>query len=100
MAVALFLEMNGWKFNPPEEEAVLQTLALAAGKIDADEFSAWLQASCVATKPYCAARTSWMISCKVVRPRKLFRSIVNAMSHGGSGSGCSPPPKNTASCSW
>lgn len=49
MAVALFLEMNGWKFNPPEEGAVLQTLALAAGKIDADEFSAWLQASCVAT---------------------------------------------------
>ena len=49
VAVALFLEMNGWKSNPPEEEAVLQTLALAAGEIDADVFSAWLQASCVAT---------------------------------------------------
>lgn len=49
MAVALFLDINGWKSNPPEEEAVLQTLALAAGEIAADEFSAWLQASCVAT---------------------------------------------------
>ena len=49
MAAALFLEMNGWKFNPSEEEAMLQPLALAAGEIDADEFSAWLQASCVAT---------------------------------------------------
>lgn len=49
MAAALFLEMNGWAFVAPEEEAVLQTLALAAGEIDADEFSAWLKASCVAT---------------------------------------------------
>jgi death-on-curing protein len=49
MAAALFLEMNGWTFHAPEEEAVLQTLALAAGAIDADEFSAWLKASCIAT---------------------------------------------------
>lgn len=48
MAAALFLELNGWIFHPPEEEAVLQTLALAAGEIDAGEFSAWLERSCSA----------------------------------------------------
>ncbi len=47
MAAALFLEINGWHFRAPEEEAVLHTLALAAGEIDADAFSAWLQDSCV-----------------------------------------------------
>ncbi len=46
MAAALFLEVNGWVFNPPEEEAVLQTLALAAGELDADGFAAWLERSC------------------------------------------------------
>jgi Uma2 family endonuclease len=48
---------------------------------------------------YLAARTSWMMICRVVRPRKVLRSIVNAMSHGGSGRATSPPPKKTASCS-
>jgi len=47
MAAALSLELNGWIFCPPEEEAVLQTLALAAGELDADGFSAWLERSCV-----------------------------------------------------
>jgi death-on-curing protein len=46
MAAALFLEINGWIFHPPEEQAVLHTLALAAGEIDADAFSAWLAQSC------------------------------------------------------
>ncbi len=46
MAAALFLEINGWIFQAPEAEAVLMTLALAAGELDADEFSAWLQRSC------------------------------------------------------
>lgn len=49
MAAAMFLEVNGWTFQAPEEQAVLQTLALAAGEIDADEFAAWLKATCVAT---------------------------------------------------
>ena len=30
----------------PEEEVVLQTLALAAGEIDQDAYAAWLKASC------------------------------------------------------
>ena len=46
MAAALFLEANGYVFHPPEEEAVLQTLALAAGETDADSFAAWLSRSC------------------------------------------------------
>ncbi|RYD72366.1 MAG: type II toxin-antitoxin system death-on-curing family toxin [Verrucomicrobiaceae bacterium] len=46
MTAALFLEMNGWTFHPPEEEAVLHTLALAAGELDCDGFSAWLERSC------------------------------------------------------
>ena len=48
MAAALFLEINGWIFHPPEEQAVLHTLALAAGEIDAAAFAAWLQQSCTA----------------------------------------------------
>jgi len=47
MAAALFLESNGYVFEAPEEEAVLQTLALAADGIGAAEFSAWLSKSCV-----------------------------------------------------
>ncbi|MEI8387299.1 MAG: type II toxin-antitoxin system death-on-curing family toxin [Verrucomicrobiota bacterium] len=47
MAAALFLESNGYVFQAPEEEAVLQTLALAADAIGAPEFSAWLAKSCV-----------------------------------------------------
>ncbi|MCU0780120.1 MAG: type II toxin-antitoxin system death-on-curing family toxin [Akkermansiaceae bacterium] len=47
MAAALFLEMNGWDFVAPEEEAVIQTLALAAGEEGAEGYAAWLERSCV-----------------------------------------------------
>lgn len=43
LAAALFLEANGVRFNAREEDAVVQTLALAAGAIGADEFTAWLK---------------------------------------------------------
>ena len=46
MAAALFLESNGHHFAAPEEEAVLQTLALAAGETGADDYAAWLAHSC------------------------------------------------------
>lgn len=46
MAAAMFLELSGWIFHAPEEEAVLQTLALAAGEIDAVAYAAWLRESC------------------------------------------------------
>lgn len=45
MAAALFLELNGVEFKAPEEQAVLQTLALAAGEIGAEAYAAWLRAS-------------------------------------------------------
>jgi len=46
MAAYTFLGANGWQLEAPEEEAVLQTLALAAGAIGAEEYSAWLAKSC------------------------------------------------------
>ena len=46
MAATLFLELNGWVFHAPEEEAVLQTMALAAGELDAAGYAVWLERSC------------------------------------------------------
>ncbi len=46
MAAYTFLAANGQQLEAPEEEAALQTLALAAGAIGAEEFSAWLAKSC------------------------------------------------------
>ena len=46
VAAALFLEINGFDFVAPEEEVVLQTLALAAGEIRDKDYAAWLRASC------------------------------------------------------
>lgn len=46
VAAVLFLETNGHRFSAPEEEAVLRTLALAAGEISAAEYAAWLAESC------------------------------------------------------
>lgn len=42
MAAYTFLAANGQQLTAPEEEAVLQTLALAAGEIQAAEYAAWL----------------------------------------------------------
>jgi death-on-curing protein len=50
MAAALFLEANGLRFAAPEEEVVLQTLALAAGETGAEEYAVWLKASCKKAK--------------------------------------------------
>ncbi len=50
MAAALFLEANELRFSAPEEEVVLQTLALAAGEIDQSDCAVWLKASCHKTK--------------------------------------------------
>ncbi len=46
MAAYTFLGVNGWRLEAPEEEAVLQTLALAANEIGAEEYAAWLERSC------------------------------------------------------
>jgi death-on-curing protein len=47
MAAALFLETNGIVFTAPEEEAVLWTVALAAGVEDVETFASWMRDSCV-----------------------------------------------------
>ena len=46
LVAALFLEINGLSFTAPEEEVVLQTLALAAGQCTEAEYGAWLAAAC------------------------------------------------------
>lgn len=42
-AAALFLQINGQRFTANEAEAVIQTLALAAGELDEAGYAAWLQ---------------------------------------------------------
>ena len=46
MAAYIFLGANGYELNAPEQEAVLNTLALVAGEIGAAEYAAWLKKSC------------------------------------------------------
>ena len=46
LAAAVFLETNGKRFTAAEEDAVVQTLALAAGAMTADEFAVWLEKVC------------------------------------------------------
>ena len=46
MAAYVFLGANGCDFQAPEEEVILQTLALAAGEIDQAEYADWLKTSC------------------------------------------------------
>jgi death on curing protein len=42
MAV-LFLELNGYRFNAAEADAVVQTLALAAGEMSEAAYAEWLK---------------------------------------------------------
>ncbi len=44
MLGAGFLECNGYEFHAGEAEAVVRTLALAAGELSEAEFAAWLKA--------------------------------------------------------
>ncbi len=46
MAAYTFLGVNGQQLEAPEEQAALQTLALAGGEIAADAYAAWLRKSC------------------------------------------------------
>ncbi len=43
----LFLELNGKKFHATEVDAVLKTLALAAGEMIEDEYAEWIEANSV-----------------------------------------------------
>lgn len=39
----VFLELNGYRFEAGEAEAVIQTLALAAGELKENEYAQWLK---------------------------------------------------------
>jgi death-on-curing protein len=39
----VFLELNGYRFEAGEAEAVIQTLALAAGELKEHEYAQWLK---------------------------------------------------------
>lgn len=43
MTAMAFLELNGLAFAAPEVDAVVQTLALAAGALDETGYAAWLR---------------------------------------------------------
>jgi death-on-curing protein len=47
IAAALFIETNGYRFQAPEEEAVLETLALAAGETSEENYATWLERTSV-----------------------------------------------------
>lgn len=46
MTAYSFLGVNGWELDAPEEEVVLQTLALAVGQLTEDEYADWLKRYC------------------------------------------------------
>ena len=47
IAAALFIETNRYRFQAPEEEAVLETLALAAGETSEESYATWLERNSV-----------------------------------------------------
>ncbi len=47
MASYVFLGVNGWSLEATEEEAILQTLALAASESTEADYAAWLAKNCV-----------------------------------------------------
>ena len=42
-ALFIFLAMNGMVFEPPEVEATMTVLAMAAGEMSDDEFTGWVR---------------------------------------------------------
>ena len=51
MAAYVFLGANGLRLRASEEDAVIRTLALAAGGIGEADYAAWLEASCERRDP-------------------------------------------------
>jgi death-on-curing protein len=47
MSAYIFLGVNGWSLEAPEEEAVLETLALAAGETSEEAYAIWLERNSV-----------------------------------------------------
>jgi death on curing protein len=48
MAAYTFLGANGYSLEGAEEDAVLQTVGLAAGEISAEDYAQWLETNCKA----------------------------------------------------
>jgi death-on-curing protein len=47
MSAYIFLGVNGWSLEAPEEEAVLETLALAASETSEEAYADWLERTSV-----------------------------------------------------
>ena len=47
MSAYIFLGVNRWSLEAPEEEAVLETLALAAGETSEEAYADWLERTSV-----------------------------------------------------
>ena len=45
IAMAAFLDFNGMRFEPPDGEAVMTMLGLAAGQISSEAFIEWVRAN-------------------------------------------------------
>ncbi|MCC6716897.1 MAG: type II toxin-antitoxin system death-on-curing family toxin [Acetobacteraceae bacterium] len=43
MALVLFLALNGMEFDPPQVEATITTLTMAAGDLPDEDFIAWVR---------------------------------------------------------
>jgi death-on-curing protein len=50
MVAALFLELNGYRFEASETEVVIFTRSLAAGEIALADYAAWLERCCAGPK--------------------------------------------------
>ena len=50
VSAGVFLELNGYRLEASEPDAVLAVLALSRGELDAEGFSKWLKISSVATE--------------------------------------------------
>ena len=46
-----FLELNGYRFQAAEADAIVRTLALAAGAMKEAEYAAWLKANSIRNVP-------------------------------------------------
>ncbi len=44
VAMAVFLDINGWRLDAPEAEVVRVMLAVAAGELSEEAFASWVQA--------------------------------------------------------
>ncbi|MCW5700820.1 MAG: type II toxin-antitoxin system death-on-curing family toxin [Rhodospirillales bacterium] len=47
LAIAVFLHLNGWRFDPDQSDEVRMIQAVAAGEIGEKELAAWVQSNAV-----------------------------------------------------